>query len=106
MKWDKENKEKLRNALELRFGLIDPFDRADFLREYSIELVRQNCGRGQSWGFCDENGKWSGCGKAHNKDRIIIVFDPLMLGGTYGLTTYGLSIPKDVAEKFLILGVP
>lgn len=121
MKWDGENKEKLRLALEGRFrDMIRPLAlrpskvpaaREEFLGRFSIMTARRRFGT-KGWPcWYLENDE-----KAANKDRVIIpdpwmnaVFEVVPIDSVQKklyLCTDGLSIPKEVAERFLVLGVP
>lgn len=98
MKWDKQNKERLCRVVWEKFRKI--YSSADnewearhlrsrFFMEFDIlrihrPLMRPNKGR------VIVPDPWSG---RHLKNLV------------YDINT-GLSIPKDIAEKFLILGVP
>ena len=124
MKWNKENKERLyrliwekldgikskaegnsQNTVVIRHNL-----RMAFLRKFGIERIEHKQRLG------DDRGRYLWI-KPHtqksatSKDRIIIL-DPWVCSRpdykprrSRGYVD-GLSIPKEVAEKFLVLGVP
>lgn len=115
MKWDKQNKKRLREFIEakleeFRFGLgmeeVYAMSNAnpsltwdDFL---VIERDRSNEGIALQQQFFDDFGILRGLPKASKTKNYIIldVFMPLAIKATK------LSIPKDVALKFLFLGIP
>jgi hypothetical protein len=114
MKWDNENKDRLYRLIYLRFRPFSGSNYNTFLNEFGIEKVqkrkrlknRVNMTRAASlWMKPHTNSP------ARDKDRVIILdpwwgqsetYPKLRLRGC----TDGLSIPKEVAEKFLVLGVP
>jgi hypothetical protein len=121
MKWDKENKERLYGLIYLRLQTIKSHPRATrpslyntFLNEFGIEKVqkgkrlknRVNMTRAASlWMKPHTNSP------ARDKDRVIILDPWWGQSKTYPKLRFrgctdGLSIPKEVAEKFLVLGVP
>ena len=120
MKWNSENKERLYSLIYLRLQTIKshPLGRVvlynNFLNEFGIEKVqkgkrlknRVNMTRAASlWMKPHTNSP------ARDKDRIIILDPWWGQSKTYPKLRFrgctdGLSIPKEVAEKFLILGVP
>ena len=100
MKWDKKNKDRLRQVVWEKFRRIYSSTdnewaarhlRGRFFMEFGISRIDRPLKRAH--GF---------------KDRVIIL-DPWS-GRHLNFLVYdintGLSIPKDIAEKFLILGVP
>ena len=114
MKWNKENKKRLwrilrKKAMELNslckkrnlYGL----EWREFLKNYGIIEVYRGDNRGDtrgelSWKELDDNGELKE-EKARNP-KYIIIKDPLFAP----TDPYGLKIPKDTAEKFLVLGLP
>jgi hypothetical protein len=110
MKWNKENKKRLENvlrekAMELNnlckkrnlYGL----EWIEFLKNYGIIEVYRGDTRGElSWKELDDNQELKE-EKARSPKHIIIK-DPLFAIKD----PYGLKIPKDTAEKFLVLGIP
>jgi len=117
MKWDSKNKDRLYRLIFLRFQKMSHPAGVfynTFLNEFGIEKVqkgkrlknRVNMTRAaRLWMKPHTNSP------ARDKDRVIILdprwgqsetYPKLRLRGC----TDGLSIPKEVAEKFLVLGVP
>jgi hypothetical protein len=118
MKWDRENRKRLGSLLlEKLNGIKDVAGgriafrhnlRMAFLREFGIERVERKRRLGDNQG----RKLWVKLhtqNPARNKDRIIIP-DPWGAGSSGRITDAmldcGLSIPKDIAEKFLVLGIP
>jgi len=111
MKWNKENKKRLwrilrKKAMELNnlckkrnlYGL----EWREFLKNYGIIEVYRGDTRyeGLSWKELDDNGELKE--EKARSPKHIIVKDPLFAIKD----PYGLKIPKDTAEKFLVLGIP
>ena len=93
MKWNKENKKKLYEALIIHFDVMTSGrDREEWRAIHSVVQVRMTM---RAWHDI-KDGKWV---RAQSKDRIIV-------GDPCGDRRDGLSIPKEVAEKFLVLGIP
>lgn len=107
MKWDRKNKARFQKLIYSKFcSMADQIlknqecksnierRRKEFLRQFEIRRVR-----------LDSSGTWVyyyTLRNAKSADRVIIL-DPW-----YGRTGHGvgLSVPKDIAEKFLVLGIP
>jgi hypothetical protein len=110
MKWNKENKKRLWQILRKKAMELDahiPYRLAEtqwkeFLKNYGIIEVFRGDTRyeGLSWKELDDNRELKE-EKARNP-KYIIIKDPLHAPKD----PYGLKIPKDTAEKFLVLGLP
>jgi hypothetical protein len=116
MKWDKQNKKRLRDLIEARLKEICPFglsmDEAYAMHNANPslmwdDLLKIDKDRHREWiasqqQFFDDFGILRGLPKAAKTKNYIIldVFMPLAIKATK------ISIPKDVAEKFLVFGMP
>lgn len=81
MKWDKANKRRLYDALQnwrWEAGTLSPKDPLELYEKFDIRL----------------NGLYGFYSK-----KCVIIDSPFVY-------TEKLSIPKDIAEKFLVLGIP
>jgi hypothetical protein len=107
MKWDKQSKILLYSALtkkaEQLAATIPPGEERDGQWELFLEshgIVR--AGRDDPDGYC-RNPAW----RSLKDDEFLadrkrtLIEDPY-----YNESHYGLSVPKDTAEKFLFLGIP
>lgn len=120
MKWDKENKDRLYGLIWAKFRTFkDQYPKGNrlrdtFLREFGIEKLYKDTPK-TATGNELKSSTWMKIGTqtpARNRSHIIIL-DPWW-GGQIpkkpkGLPKgyhYGISIPKEVAEKFLVLGLP
>jgi hypothetical protein len=93
IKWNNENKKKLYKALVIHHTVMTSGrDREEWRARHSVVQVLKLTRAWQE----KKDGKWV---NAQSKDRIIV-------GDPGGDRMDGLSIPKEVAEKFLVLGVP
>jgi hypothetical protein len=116
MKWDKKNKERLQELIKARLKEICSFglgmDEAYAMRNANPSLTWDNLlridkDRYREWiasqqQFFDDFGILRGLPKAAKTKNYIIlyVFMPLAIKATK------ISIPKDIAEKILVLGFP
>ena len=122
MKWDKKNKERLKDVLWNKalmlmgiptegfslalqdFVVYGPSDHRDwngFLDSLGIKRVKRK-GRNEAKSY----SSWTyECGRPAQDRKRIIVRDTFFFRGIDTMR-HGLSIPKDVAEKFLVLGIP
>jgi hypothetical protein len=121
MKWDSKNKERLYGLIYLRLQKIKSQPRAtrpslydSFRNEFGIERVKKTKRLKNRVDMTRAASLWMKPhtnSPARDKDRVIILdpwwgqseTDPKLR--FFGCTD-GLSIPKEVAEKFLVLGVP
>ena len=102
MKWNKENKERLYRALNAKIrdivnstelGLFHD-DWVAFCESFGIVTLRRATGR-EKWKKRE--------GVPATRKTHIIIKDPWF---GRDQSECGLSIPKDVAEKILVLGIP
>lgn len=98
MKWNKEKKILLYGALGRKAEKISLPEWEIFLGLHGI--IRAERGDGDVYCRCPAWEEIDFGGAIANRKRIIIE-DPFFLD-----PHYGLSIPKDIAEKFLVLGIP
>ena len=122
MKWDSQNKEKLYSLIWEKYQTIKShhsivagrYIRDRFLFEFGIEKVQKGKRLKDRVNMTRAASIWM---KPHtqtpakDKNRIIILDPWYGKSGTYPKLRSrgyvdGLSIPKEVAEKFLVLGVP
>lgn len=113
MKWDRKNKARLQSILYSKFCAISDqtlqkngsFDERDllfkeFLKSFGIKrvrLVQSSAGqKRRAWLY------YHTLMPAKSNARVIVL-DPWQ--GRTGHNA-GLSIPEDIAEKFLVLGIP
>lgn len=110
MKWDRANKARLQSIIRSKFCAIADQERQtygrldshfkEFLNSFGMKRVRlaqsSSDQKRRIWVY------YHTLMPAKSKARVIVL-DPW-----YGRTGHkvGLSIPKDVAEKFLVLGIP
>lgn len=121
MKWDKENKDKLYRLIWRRFQTMKSHPiptsrhlRNTFLNEFGIEKVQKGTRLKDRVNMTRAASLWMKPhtqAPARDKHRIIILDPWWGKSETYPKLRSrgyvdGLSIPKEVAEKFLVLGVP
>lgn len=105
MKWDKKNKDRLWRTLKAE---VDRIHWQSFSETFGIDLVyrgHQICSPSKMWMqeanqgvYVDPWGQWYKPATSRNHVIIDDIF--------HDNPGWGLKIPKEVAEKFLILGVP
>lgn len=103
MRWNKENKYRLYELVDLKFHSVadqtislDPdASEEQFIADRRIRIQQ----------FFSEFGIEFVTYPSRKKNRVVIV-NPLFGCRPVGGPESGVSIPEDVAEKFLILGVP
>lgn len=114
MKWDKENKERLRLLVEAKLKEICrcglSVDEAYKMSKANPSLTiddlfrdRHSEGIALRQQFFDDFGMLRGLPKAA-KTKNYMILDVFM--GPMAIKATKISIPKDVAEKLLVLGVP
>lgn len=121
MKWDKENKDRLYRLIYRRFQTMKShpvitgrYLRDTFLHEFGIEKVQKGKRLKERVDMTRAASLWMKPhtnSPARDKGRVIILDPWWGHSETYPKLRSrgyvdGLSIPKDVAEKFLVLGVP
>ena len=97
MKWDKKNKDRLYDLFHSKalrsFWTREPWETCQnkwvrFLESLCIQRVREGL-----------NGRWMIGDRPARDIKHTIIKDPMSC-------QHGLKIPKDIAEKFLVLGIP
>jgi hypothetical protein len=97
MKWDKKNKDRLHDLFHSKalqsFMIGEPWETrhnewAHFLESLCIQRVREGL-----------NGRWMIGDRPARDRKHIIIKDPMSV-------QHGLKIPKDIALKFIVLGIP
>ena len=120
MRWNKESKLKLYKVLRDKFEkerwcFRQNFSQADrFLESFGVHKVQKikkyggppwDTMRRESWLWCNPDTK-----EPVNKAGQIIILNPCYgpepLENNSPASGEGIQIPKEVAEKFIVLGVP
>lgn len=109
MIWDRKNKKKLYLALESKIPRLVELAPDPFVLEAEWERFLDSHGIVQVERASAKN-PWRGVGR-----QMVAISDPWLAKSDFVLdrngecrdpSCYGLGIPNEVAEKFLILGVP